>query len=190
MPWVKAEYAGELAVVAAWITALVPWSVSLLPDGPLGSILFIVRWPLLELQVRIPAAVNGESLPVEQLLAEVYPGTKLFGSFYMTEPITTATYYEVQPLFYGGVAWVGGAGLVIGALALSLALYRDETGTAERLPVDHVRVMAVLLGLVTIAFAIATIYYWIGREIVGIPLPVGVLIVGALAVILGRVDRV
>lgn len=192
MPWVKAEYAGELAVVSAWVAALLPWSVSLLPEGPLGSILFMVRWPLLELQVRIPADVTiaEQPAPVEEILAEVYPGVKLFGSFYVTEPVTVATHYGIEPLFYGGLAWLAGAAVVVVAVALSLALYRDEAGTTRRLPVDPVRGMAGLLGLAALAFAVASAFYWQGQELVGIPVPIGVLVVGALAVVLARVERV
>jgi hypothetical protein len=36
MAWVKAEYAGELAVLATWLTALLPWSVSFLRRSPRG----------------------------------------------------------------------------------------------------------------------------------------------------------
>jgi len=192
MPWVKAEYAGELAVVAAWIAALVPWSVSLLPEGPLGSILFMVRWPLLELQVRIPAnvTIEGQPVPVEETLSKVYPGSKLFGSFYATEPVSATTHYGIEPLFYGGLAWLAGAAVVVVAVGLSLALYRDQAGTTRRLPVDPVRGMAGLLGLAALAFAVASAFYWQGQELVGIPIPIGLVVVGALAVVLGRVERV
>lgn len=192
MPWVKAEYAGELAVVAAWLAALVPWSVSLQPDGPFGSVLFMVRWPLAELQVRVPAnlTANGQPLDVEGALGQVYPGTNVFGSFYVTEPVSAATFYESSPLVPGGWAWLVGAAVVLVALGLSVALYLDEAGTARRLPADHVRVMAALLGLATAAFAVASGFYYLGRDVVGVPVPVGVAVVGALAVALARVERV
>ena len=108
MPWVKAEYAGELAVVSAWIAALVPWSLSVQPAGPFGSLLFMVRWPLVELQVRLPASLSadGEPLDVAAGLAQVYPGVNLFGSFYVTEPVSAATFYQSPTIRYGGYAWL------------------------------------------------------------------------------------
>lgn len=190
MAWVKAEYAGELAVVAAWIAALVPWSVSLQPSAPFGSIFFAVRWPLFELQVRIPAAVDGDQQPVAEALADVYPGTNLGGGFYLAEPVTAASHYGSTTLTNGSLAWMVGAAIVLVAVVLSIALYRDESGTATRLPVDHVRLMALILGLATAAFAVASAFYWIGPDFIGVPVPVGVLVVGALAVVLARVERV
>lgn len=192
MPWVKAEYAGELAVVAAWIAALVPWSLSLEPSGPFDSILFMVRWPLFELQVRIPAnfSANGQQLDVAGALAEVYPGAGLFGPFYVADPVTAATHYESDWLAYGGYAWLAGAAVVAVAVVLAVALYRDEAATARRLPADPVRAMAGLLGLATVAFGVASACYWLGPGFVGVPIPVGVAVVGALAVSLARVERV
>lgn len=190
MAWVKAEYAGELAVVAAWIGALVPWSVSYQPSAPFGSVFFAVRWPLFELQVRIPSTVEGDPQPVAEALTDVYPGLNLVGDFYVTQPIGAASLYESTALTTGSLAWLAGAGVVLVALVLSVALYRDETGTAARLPMDHVRLMAVLLGSATVAFAVASALYWLGPDYVGMPIPVGVLVLGALAVVLARVERV
>lgn len=190
MAWVKAEYAGELAVVAAWIAALVPWSISLQPGAPFRSIFFAVRWPLFELQVRIPAAVDGDTAPVAEALTDVYPGFNLFGSFYATEPLSGISHYGSTALTNGNLAWIVGAAIVLVAVVLSVALYRDEAGTAARLPVDHVRLMALLLGLSTGAFAVASAFYWVGPDFIGVPIPVGVLVVGAMAVVLARVERV
>lgn len=190
MTWVKAEYAGELAVVSAWIAALVPWSLSLQPNGPFGSIFFAVRWPLFELQVRIPATIEGDQQPVADALADVYPGSALGGGFYVTEPLSGLSHYGSDALINGNLAWLVGAAVVLVAVGLSLALYWDEAGTAARLRVDHVRLMAQLLGVATVAFAVASALYWIGPDYIGVPIPVGVLVVGALAVVLARVERV
>ena len=190
MPWVDAEYAGELAVVAAWLAALVPWSVSLQPNAPFGSIYFAVRWPLWELQVRLPATVDGDPEPVVEALGQVYPGVRLFWDFYLADPLSAATFYDSGLLSAAGTAWVAGAVVVLVAVLLGIALYYDEAGVADRLPVDHVRLMAALLGLATVAFTAATALYWLGPAFVGLPIPVGVVVVGALAVALARVERV
>ena len=190
MPWVDAEYAGELAVVSAWLAALVPWSVSFQPNAPFGSIYFAVRWPLWELQVRLPATVEGDPQPVIDALTQVYPGVRVFWDFYLADPLSAATFYDPGLLSAAGTAWVAGAAVVLVAVVLGMALYRDEAGVAARLPVDHVRLMAGLLGLATVAFAAATVLYWLGPAFVGLPIPVGVVVLAALAVVLARVERV
>jgi hypothetical protein len=190
MPWVKAEYAGELAVVSALVAALVPWRLSLQPSAPFGSFFFAVHWPLGELQVRIPSTVEGDPAPVVEALRDVYPGVDLFGPFYVADVVSAATFYGSANFSRAGLAWLAGTGFVLVAVGLAVALYRDEAGMASLLPVDHVRLMAVLLGLATVAFALASAYYWVGPDFVGVPVPVGVVVVGALAVALARVERV
>ncbi len=192
MAWVKAEYAGELAVVASWVAALTPWSLTLQPNGPLGSIIFIVRWPLGELQVRLASSitVDGADVSVSAVLAEAYPGTGVGGPFFIGDPVSSTAFYDVPAVAYGGWGWVIGGLAVVVALGLSAALYRDEANATARLPVDPVRAMAGLLGLATVGFAAATIGFWYAPPRVGLPIPVGVVIVGALAVALARVERV
>lgn len=192
MAWVKSEYAAELAVLSAWIAALVPWSVTVHPGGPLGSWLFFIRFPIAELQVRAASqiTVDGEEAPVAELLADVYPGWQVYGNAFVADPVSSAMTYGIDALQAGSVAWAVGAVLVVCAVLLGLAMYADEEGTARRLPVDEVRVMGALLGAATLSFAVATVLYYQGRDVVGVPVPVGVLVVGALAAILLRVDRV
>lgn len=192
MAWVKAEYAGELAVVAAWVATLTPWSLTLQPNGPLDSILFMVRWPLGELQVRLASTVtiDGAEVAVAEVLADAYPGTRVLGPFFVANPLSATAFYDAPALAYGGWGWVIAALAVLVALGLSVALYVDEGGTTERLLVDPVRGMAGLLGLATVGFGVATIGFAMGPPRVGVPVPVGVVVVGALAVALARVERV
>jgi hypothetical protein len=192
MAWVKAEYAGELAVVAAWVAALTPWSLTLQPNGPLGSILFWVRWPLGELQVRLASTVtiDGTEVSVSAVLAEAYPGSQVFGPFFVADPVAATAFDGFPAVTYGGWGWVIGALAVVVALGLSVALYRDEAGTTARLPVDPIRGMAGLLGLATLGFGAATVGLWFGPPRVGVPIPIGVVVVGALSVALARVERV
>lgn len=192
MAWVKAEYAGELAVVAAWVAALTPWSLTLQPTGPLGSILFMSRWPVGELQVRLPASITVDEATVSgaPVLADAYPGAHVLGPFFVSDPISATASYGVPALTYGGLGWaVGGLAVLLG-LGLSVALYRNEDGTAARLPVDPIRGMAGLLGVAAVGFAAATVGLWLGPPRIGIPVPVGVVVVGALAIALARVERV
>ena len=192
MAWVKAEYAGELAVVAAWVAALTPWSLTLQPKGPLGSILFMVRWPVGELQVRLASTVtiDGAEVAVSAVLAEAYPGVRVLGPVFVADPLSATAFYGVPVLAYGGWGWVLGGLAVLVAVGLSVALYRDESGTTDRLPVDPVRGMAALLAVATVGFAAATVGVWFGPPRVGVPIPVGVVVVGALSGVLARVERV
>lgn len=192
MPWVKSEYAAELAVLSAWIAALAPWSVTVHTQGPLGSLLFAIRFPLAELQVRVASTVtvDGQAVQVTDLLDQIYPGVGVWGDAYLADPISAAITYERTALQVGSVAWALGAVLIGLAVLLSLAMYRDEAATARWLPADQVRVMGGLLAAGTVAFAAASVLYYLGRDVVGVPIPVGVVLVGALAVSLLRVDRV
>lgn len=193
MPWVKAEYAGELAVLSAWLAALVPWSLTADLSAPGGSYMFVLRWPLFELQIRVPLEVtaNGEVIGnASALLAQQFPGAELFGGLFVTDPVSAAAFYDARPLVLGSVAWAAGAVVVLIAVALSVAMYRDEAGTRARLPADDVRTMGGLLALATLAFAVATLLYAAERAVVGLPIPIGVVVVGALAVGLLRTERV
>lgn len=218
MPWVRSEYAGETAVVSAWLAALVPWSVTYQPAlPPLGATVYLARLGLFGVQirprqtilVRRPAELAGggsgatvnESVPITDVIDLFVPGSKVIGNVYATTPPTAAAFYADLPitpettaagssLFWGGVAWTVGAVVLLAALALSVALYRDETGVTERLPVDPVTAMGGLLGATCVAFAVGTVLFYLGRSVTGVPVPLGLVVVGALAVMLLRAERV
>lgn len=192
MAWVKAEYAPELAVLSAWLSALLPWSVSLQLGGPLGSVLFFVRWPVGELQVRVAPSVTvgNESVPVGRVLDAAYPGNRLWGPFHLADPFSATAGYGSTWVAGAGAAWLLGTFAIAVAVALSIALYRDEPGTTARLPVDPVRATAGLLALAVGGYALATIGLWLGPPRLGLALPVGVVVIGALAAVLARVERI
>lgn len=193
MAWVKAEYAGELAVVSAWIAALTPWSLTFNPNAPAGSWMFVVRLSVLELQIRLPTVIRegGDVIgSAASALAATYPGVGLFWSAFVTDPVSAALFYEDQSLVLGSVAWALGALVVVLAVALSIWLYRDEAAVRETLPYDEVRTMGVLLAAATALFGVATVAYFLGRDVVGVPVPLGVVVVGALAATLLRIERV
>jgi hypothetical protein len=192
MPWVKSEVAGELAVVSAWIAALVPWSGTIHTGGPLGSWLFMIRFPLAELQVRVASTVSidGQEVPVQQVLAQVYPGWHVWNDLYLVDPVSAALGYEAATLQFGSLAWALGTLFVLAALVLSFAMYFEEEATADRLPVDAVRLMGAILGLGSVCFLAATVLYYRASDVVGTPIPIGAVVVGALAVALVRAERV
>jgi hypothetical protein len=190
--WVRSEYASELAVLSAWLAALVPWNVAYHARAPLDSTVFFVRFALVELQLRAASeiVVDGEALDVDAALATQYPGTELVGDFFLTTPPTSALFYGSSGLGTAGWIWSLASLCFLAALALSLALYVREDAVRARLPVSEVRLMGVLLAVGALGTAAATVLYYTRREIVGVPIPVGVVVVGILAAVLLRTERV
>lgn len=176
MVWVKSEYAGELAVVSAWISALLPWYVSVTPEhaeSP-GTVAF-VRFPFL--QVRY---IFG--FPLADAVRADFPlGARgMIGG--------DQRYLTSLRLAYD--LWIVGAVVVALAVALSVAMYVDQAGVRERLPVPPVRVMGGLVVLAGVLFSGATLQFYL-RTIFGEwPIPIGLPVLLGLGVILLRVDLV
>lgn len=162
--WVRSEYAPELAVAFAWLSTLVPWTVSYarLPD--LGSVAF-VRFPLFQVRytfgipfaraVKVDSAYAAWQFQAGQSVAPAY------------------------------AAWTVGAAVFLAALALSVAMYVDLDRVA---PYRPVAVMGVLLGATGVALAVAT-YRLATRGFPGLDVPVGVVFLLAFAVVLLRAKR-
>lgn len=171
MVWVRSEYAGELAVVFAWLTALLPWNITYSTIPGLGSALF-VRFPFVQVRYAF-------GLPVAEATAVRSP----LGAMELQAGQTVAVGYQ---------AWVVGAAAVGAALLLSLALYRYEesveTGFADALGIDVVRAMGALLGFSAVALSAATWLIW-SRGLPGVPIPVGVVLLYVFAGVLLVVQR-
>lgn len=120
--WVRSEYAGELAVLSAWVAALLPWSVSFV--RALSGGLLVVRFPFVEVRY-------GIGLPLARAVEVVGP----LSAFRLQQGTTSAAGYRL---------WVPGAAVFVIALALSVAYYLRET-RLEAGPVDPVRAMGVVL---------------------------------------------
>jgi hypothetical protein len=162
--WVRSEYAGELAVLSAWLAALLPWSVSFV--RALGGGLLVVRFPFFEVRY-------GIGLPLARAVEVV-------------GPVTAARLQQGTAAAAGYRLWIPGAVVVGLALVLSVAYYRRE----ERLetgPVDPVRAMGVLLAGGSAVLGGATLLLFSGFP--GVTLPVGVPLTLALAVTLLVADR-
>jgi hypothetical protein len=203
--WVSSEYANELAVVSAWVALLVPWSVSTqsrsvstpVADGEAGVLFF--RFPLFELQFR-DDTVTSESLTGEvatvditEDLAELYPGSELFGDVFATTAPASATFSsEVygSALQQAGILWtLASVGFVL-AFLLSIALYVREDRVVAASPVSPVRLMGALLGVGALGTAGATVLHYTQRDVVGFPIPVGLVVIAALAAVLLRTEQV
>lgn len=203
--WVSSEYANELAVVSAWVALLVPWSVSTqsrsvstpIADGEAGVLFF--RFPLFELQFRDDTIVSesstGESVGVDitDNLAELYPGSELFGDvFATTAPASAAFSSDVygSTLQQAGLLWtLASVGFVL-AFLLSIALYVCEERVVTASPVSPVRLMGALLGVGALGTAGATVLHYTQRDAVGFPIPVGLVVIAALAAVLLRTEQV
>jgi len=218
--WVRSEYANELAVLSAWLAVLVPWNVTQhtrtdnlsLLDGLLNadaeSKIFFLRFPFLGIQLRQPGGVNPdkfvqngsveegsvaaqrlESADASGMLDSAYAGTELIDGLFVTTPPSAIGFYD-GTLWQASLLWTIAAIAFALAFALSLALYVREEPVADRLPVSAVRLMGALLGIGALGTAGASVLYFVERDLVGFPIPAGVIIVGILAAVLLQTEEV
>lgn len=200
--WVRSEYAGELAVLSAWVSMLLPWNVVWKgiehAEFPVDSSVVFLRFALLELQIRGAGTIRANATAIGEgvqridasaLLAQQYPGTEVFADFFVATPPGSALFYSSPHLFRASLAWTFGAVAFLSAFVLSLALYFREEQVREHIPVSEVRLMGGLLGLGVLGTAVATGLYYVGRDVAGTPIPVGVLVIAALAVVLLQTER-
>lgn len=191
--WVRSEYAGELAVLSAWISVLLPWNItyqgSAPPDG-LGTVYFF-RFAFFEIQFRRPWVfeINGDVTRATEPLDATYAGSQLFGNVFVTTPPSAASFYD-GALGQASLLWAGAALVFAAAFLLSLALYFRENAVAERLPVSEVRLMGALLVVGALGTAAASVQYFTTDVTGGIPIPVGVIVVGVLGLVLLQTEAV
>lgn len=199
--WIRSQYTSELAVIAAWVAVLIPWNLSrfsrnvgdFFSEVGLGAFphtgtesvsMFAVQFPLFGLQFREETVVaDGIGLEVGDDLATEYAGIQLAEGIYLTTPLTSMSFYE-GTLWLASLLWTVAALAFVLALALSFALYFRTEETVARLPVSEVRLMGSLLGLAAVGLAGSSSLYFLERDTMGTPIPVGVLVVGALSVVL------
>jgi multidrug transporter EmrE-like cation transporter len=151
MVWVRSEYAEELAVVTAWLSAFLPWNVTYSTLSGVGSVLF-VRFPFFQVRYIFGISIS-EGMAV-------------------TTPLGALAYQEGQSIAVAYAAWAVGAGVVAAAVALGLLLYRYEERVGAT--IDPVRVMGALLSLAGVVLTGATWLLWT-RGFPGLPIPVGVM---------------
>lgn len=191
MVWVKSELTDELAVVCTWLAMVVPWNVAYLTDGPLDSTVAFFRFGVLELQFRFPSEITlgGVPLDVAKALAVEYSGVQLAGSLYLTVP-PAAALHHIGLLAVANAAWTVAAVIMAGLFGLSIAMYRREERTRSRLPMAYHRLVGWGLAVITVLLAVTTGLFYLERAIVGVPIPVGLVIVGLLAGVLLRAETV
>ncbi|MFC7072117.1 hypothetical protein ACFQJ7_04415 [Halovenus rubra] len=183
--WVRSQYTSELAVLAAWVSLLVPWNVAYQGDAPAGGTVYFFRFALVELQFRQPGVldIGGSSIKATQPLDATYSGSELATSLFATTPVGSATFYE-GTLGLASILWLLAALVFLIAFAFSLALYLRTAQTIARLPVSEVRLMGALLGVGTLGVGASSVFQFLERDTVGMPIPIGVFIVGVLSVVL------
>jgi uncharacterized protein (TIGR04206 family) len=160
--WVKSEYAGEVAVLSTWLSALMPWSVSFLSAAD-GSAIWLRFLPGRFL------FIQGLGLPSRFDWAWEVPG------FVGSSGETTAAY-----------VWLASVALFVLPLVYSVAYYLDEE-RVEGWRLDPVRAIGGLLvasGVLMLAASGLLL-----TNLAGTTVPIGTLIQLGLGGILLTVDR-
>lgn len=162
--WVRSEYAGELAVLLTWLSAVSPWAVTVISEGGLTGIFL---W----------------FLPVNFLFT---PGIELPGErpLWIWDFLEFAVYPGEQYVTY---LWLVGAAVFTVAFAVSVAYYADER-RLEALAVDPVRVLGALLLCSGILLGAAFVDLW--QHHAGITIPVGLLFQLIFGIVLLNTERV
>lgn len=168
MVWVRSEYAGELAVVSAWLAAVVPWNITYASaEGLPGTILYL-RFPFFEVQYLIDFQIDEQQ--------------------FFLNTIGDAVSQQIgQGVFIAYATWLAGAALVGLAVLVSIAYYLEE----ERVEAGQVDPVLLIGGLLTVAGVVLAVasYLFVTRGIPGYPVPVGTVLLLVLGGILLRVDR-
>jgi len=173
MVWVRSEYAGEFAVLSAWLSALVPWYLVYIPEGPSGSAAFYMRFVFVQFRV-FPGISFSEAL-------EDYR----FTLPWKAREIGFDVFALGFDLWYVGLAVVG---LTI---ALSIGMYLAYDRVQSTSPVHPVRLMGGLLALQAAVFGAASAVFILEAPFDSqYPLPLGVIIVAVLAASLLRVELI
>ncbi|WP_254829927.1 DUF7549 family protein [Haloglomus salinum] len=165
MTLLRTKYAGELAVLATWASALLPWSVSFASRG--GISLVVVRWQVFLFQFIFGASLPGEA-PFQTVLGAI---TRESGGVEQA--------YQV---------WAVGAVVFLAALAVSVAYYAREEQVEDRLPVDPVRLLGGLLLVSGAVLGASTALLF--TRYPGTTVPVGALFLLVFGAVLLRVEQV
>lgn len=168
MAWVRSEYAGELAVLSAWLSALLPWNVTYVTflDGQVSAL--FVRFPFVQLRYLF--------------------GISLEDGVRIDHPIGARGDVAGNPVLLYDL-WIAGAAIILTAVVLSILLYVDEDGVEERLPVHPVRLMGGLLGVATVVLSASTVAILTRGDFGGgLPIPVGLVVLGVLSWVLLTVE--
>lgn len=169
MPWVRSEYAGELAVLSVWLTALLPWSVSYFNATIAGRSVTVINIRFLFFQLHYLFGISFGEQTLDDLVQVIHeiPGFV---------PANQRLEAEI---------WVAGAAVFAVLLLLSFAYYVREDALAERIPVDLVRLFGAAFAVLAVVFSVAVGMFNPHQ----LTLPVGTLFMWVFAAVLLRIDR-
>ncbi|WP_336338244.1 TIGR04206 family protein [Haloarcula brevis] len=165
MAWVKAEYAGEFAVLATWLVGVAPWSVSLFEAD--GLTVVALRFLPFRFQFIFGATLAGER------------------PFLWAWQV--AAFQDSATVALAGTLGVAALGTFLLPFGLSLYYYAAEERLEAALPVDPVRLLGGLVGLVGLLTLAASALFI--TSFPGVTVPVGALVALAFAYLLLTVDR-
>jgi hypothetical protein len=166
MVWVRSEYAGELAVLSAWLCSLMPWNVTYSPSVAGGALLF-VRFPFFQIRYTFGLPIASGTL--------------------VMDPLSAIRFQEAASIQLAYQVWAVGAVVLAVAVALSIVYYVREDAV-EAGPVDPVRLMGGLLALSGTVLAGATALL-VTRGFPGLPIPLGVVFLFAFGGVLLTIER-
>lgn len=169
MAWVRSEYAGELAVLSVWLTALLPWSVSYFRETIAGQPVTVVNIRFIFFQFHYLFGVSFG----EQTLGDIVQIVHQVPAFVPSNQRLEA---EI---------WLAGAVIFLALFAVSIAYYAREEAVAERSPVDLVRLFGAVFAVLATVFTVTTVMFFPHQ----VTVPVGTLFMWAFAVTLLRIDR-
>lgn len=169
--WVRSEYAGELAVLATWLTALLPWSVSVLRESPdwLDGTFTVVNIRFVFFQFHYVFGVPFGDQGLDRFVQLV---------FEIPEFVPLDQVLE-------GRLWLATAGLFVLVLLGSVLYYAREGLVEERLPADPVRAFGAAFVVLAASFTVATAMFFRHQPTV----PVGALFMWVFGAVLLRVER-
>jgi len=196
--WVRSEYAGELAVLATWLTALLPWSVSVLRESPSwidGTFTVVnIRFVFLQFHYLFGIALGRQSL--DGLVQLVFEVPEFVPSNQVPEGwlwVATAAFFGCMLLF-SFVYYAREERLEAAAERAERRLADGApdalanvvpASVANRLTLDPVRVFGACFAVLAIAFTVATAMFLQHQPTV----PIGALFMWVFAVVLLRVER-
>ena len=187
MPWVRSEYAGELAVLSVWLTALMPWSFSHLNRTIAGARWLVINIRFMFFQFgfrwRNGKPVNFQTVkPVWELAP--------FGS--LSQVVRPSGWTACPPEVFlpcdqvvEGRIWLLGATVFALVLVLSVLYYAREELVAEELPVDPVRFFGGAFALLALVFTAVVVLFNPHQ----LTVPVGTLFMWVFAIVLLRIER-
>lgn len=192
MAWIDEQYADEVAVVTTWIAAFLPWTVAYTGEAFQGSRIFFFRFPAFGLQLRFPLEVTADGRVLEtnipQRLAEQYGGFGVFGNLHVElAPLQMETGDGAAAIAY--LLWTVATLVMVAAVVLSLAMYVREDDVRTRLPVEYPTLASITFGVLAVFLAGATAAFFLSDVAYGVPIPLGVVILAAFAVVLWRAEE-